>query len=304
MDFLGEGTLLRTTEPIRVMRYGNPDGFPVLYFHGYPGSHYEAHLAEPVTRRLGFALYALDRPGYGASPAQPELRLADWPSFQKKLVETLGFSRYGVLAVSGGAPYAYAQHHEADSHLVFTIILCGLPPVTGPLDYRRLPFLMRAHAILLRRAPRLVAGEADWIAKRVRSEPDWLWRRVYRQVDACDREVLADPRIHSLLGQSWRAALSTGGQGLVQDLVRYLSPWPYSGPPQRRTPLWVFHGGKDRIVSSDRVLDFASGIQGAELRLIENEGHFSLPLRREDELWATLAASLRPSFPYEVETTG
>ncbi len=280
------------TEPVRVVRYGDPDGFPVLYLHGYPGSHHEARLAEAVGRRGGFSLYALDRPGYGASPGRPELALADWPAFQRNLIETLGFLRYGVLAVSGGAPYAYAQHHEASSHLAFTLILCGFPPVTGPLDYRRLPFLMRAHAILLRSFPRLVAREADWIAKRIRAEPAWLWRRVYRQVDDCDRKVLADPQIRSLLEQSWHTALSGGGQGLVQDLARYLSPWPYSGPPQKKSPLWVFHGCMDRIVPSDRVLDFASGIQEAEVRLIENQGHFSLPLRCQDELWGTLSSLL------------
>ncbi len=280
-----------------MVRYGDPDGFPVLYFHGYPGSHHEARLAEPVARRGGFALYALDRPGYGASPAHPELTLAGWPAFQENLVKTLGLSHYGVIAVSGGAPYAYAQHHEADSQLVFTLILCGLTPVTGIRDYRRLPLLMRVHAILLRSSPRLVAREADWIAKRIRAEPSWLWRRVYRQADECDRAVLADPEIRSLLEQSWTTAFCGGGQGLVQDLARYLSHWPYSGPPKRRSPLWVFHGRKDRIVPPDRVLDFASGIQGAELRLFENEGHFSLPLRRQDELCGTMSSSLRCGSP-------
>ncbi len=282
-----------TGEPAcRVVRYGDPEGFPVLYLHGFPGSHREASLAEPWVGGLHLALYAIDRPGYGDSPGCPQLPLAGWPGFQKELADALGLTRYGVLAISGGAPYAYAQHHEADSRLAFTLILCGLPPVTGREDYRRLPFLMRFHAVLLRSVPNLVAAEANWIARRVRRDPGWLWRRVYRQVHDCDREVLTDPGIRSLLEDSWRVGLSHGGQGLIQDLVRYLSPWPYAGRPPGRSPLWIFHGREDRIVTPDRVLDFASRIRGAQVRLIENEGHFSLPLRQADDRWATLAREL------------
>ena len=48
---------------------GDPDGPPVVYFHGNPGSRLEVDL--PASRRaaeqLGFRLLAPDRPGMGLS---------------------------------------------------------------------------------------------------------------------------------------------------------------------------------------------------------------------------------------------
>ncbi len=52
--------------------YGRPDGEPVFYFHGHPGSRLEARFAAQAAAGTGLRVIALDRPGYGLSDFQQD----------------------------------------------------------------------------------------------------------------------------------------------------------------------------------------------------------------------------------------
>jgi len=53
--------------------YGQPDGEPVLYFHGHPGSRLDARSAWQAAAAEGLRVIALDRTGYGLSCGVPEV---------------------------------------------------------------------------------------------------------------------------------------------------------------------------------------------------------------------------------------
>jgi hypothetical protein len=56
------------------VEYGPADGSPVLYFHGFPGSHQDIHLFKGVefAEKYHLRLIAVDRPGYGNSTSHPD----------------------------------------------------------------------------------------------------------------------------------------------------------------------------------------------------------------------------------------
>ncbi|MEO0708111.1 MAG: alpha/beta hydrolase, partial [Cyanobacteria bacterium J06649_5] len=59
--------------------YGDPNGHPVLYFHGGGTSRLEPLLlGDDVFVRLGLRLIAPDRPGIGRSEFQPNRGFSDW----------------------------------------------------------------------------------------------------------------------------------------------------------------------------------------------------------------------------------
>jgi pimeloyl-ACP methyl ester carboxylesterase len=59
--------------------FGEPLGFPCLYFHGWPGSRLEAGLFDEAGREQNLRIIAVDRPGVGRSEFQTKRRLVDWP---------------------------------------------------------------------------------------------------------------------------------------------------------------------------------------------------------------------------------
>jgi len=56
-----------------------PDGEPLFYFHGHPGSRLEARFAHAAAAEADDRVIALDRPSYGLSDFKPRRVLRDWP---------------------------------------------------------------------------------------------------------------------------------------------------------------------------------------------------------------------------------
>ncbi|KAM0331410.1 hypothetical protein ACHAQA_003083 [Verticillium albo-atrum] len=99
---LPDGRLLGFAE------YGDPQGRPLLYFHGYPSSRLEASAADDLARQRNIRLLALDRPGFGLSSPQPGRQILDWPVDVAAFAKDKNLDRFAVMGLSGGGPYALA----------------------------------------------------------------------------------------------------------------------------------------------------------------------------------------------------
>lgn len=88
--------------------FGDPTGPPVFVFHGGVGSRGFGLLFEAAAIDLGVRVIAPDRPGYGRSDPQPDRSLLHWPDDVSALADALALDAFGMLAVSGGGPWAAA----------------------------------------------------------------------------------------------------------------------------------------------------------------------------------------------------
>jgi pimeloyl-ACP methyl ester carboxylesterase len=87
--------------------WGLPDGKPVLYFHGTPGSRLWCP-DERATATAHVRLIAPDRPGFGRSDPLEGRTYADWPKDVDALADALQLPSFAVVGVSAGGPYAAA----------------------------------------------------------------------------------------------------------------------------------------------------------------------------------------------------
>lgn len=112
--------------------YGDPDGRPMLYFHGVPSDHREGRLFADAARRHGVRLLAFDRPGVGGSDPRPNRQLLDWPDDVRRAADALDLDEFGVLGYSGGGPYVAACAHELPERLAGAGIVSGVAPLAEP----------------------------------------------------------------------------------------------------------------------------------------------------------------------------
>src|SRR5687768_2646379 len=91
---------------LTVREGGHPDGVPVLYLAGTPGSSllYEPHLRDAAER--GIRLFSYDRPGYGGSTRDEGRSVAACAEDVAAVCEALGVERCCVWGISGGGPHA------------------------------------------------------------------------------------------------------------------------------------------------------------------------------------------------------
>jgi pimeloyl-ACP methyl ester carboxylesterase len=91
--------------------YGDPDGKPVFYFHGTPGSRNEPTYGHAAALEHGYRIVAPDRPGLGKSDYVKARQMLDWPNDILEMAVELGLRQFGVIGVSGGGPFVLACAH-------------------------------------------------------------------------------------------------------------------------------------------------------------------------------------------------
>jgi len=89
--------------------YGDPKGFPIIFFHGQASSRLLCGLIPGSPFLPGVRLIAPDRPGYGQTDFKKGVTtLENWPNDVVALANALGIDKFAVLGASGGGPYALA----------------------------------------------------------------------------------------------------------------------------------------------------------------------------------------------------
>src|SRR5207253_9669596 len=109
--------------------YGDPNGVPVIFCHGWPSSRTMARLTDEPARDLGIRIISPDRPGISGSSSQPDRKLIDWPRVVERMVDHLDVGEFRVLAISGGAPYAYGTARALPGAVRAIAIVSGAIPI-------------------------------------------------------------------------------------------------------------------------------------------------------------------------------
>jgi len=266
---------------------GVPDGTPVLYSHGFPGSRLGVQLGEVEARRCGIRLIAFDRPGWGASDPQLGRRLTDWPFDIAAAADRLGCGRFNLVGVSGGAPFALACAAALPNRVGRTGLVCGLGPVVamrkgdGMIWHNRLGLTL--------------AARARWLVRPVMGIAGPLLRHFFsvaidnltRHAGPADRAVLNDPAIREIFGREFREGFRQGGVGAAADGLIFGADWGLE-LAAIKSPVYLWHGEDDRIVPLAMARWVADRIPGVRATYHPGEGHFSIVVHHLDEIFEVL----------------
>lgn len=275
---------------VAFQEYGDPSGLPVVFCHGWPSSCTMAQLADEPARQLGVRIISADRPGISGSSLQPNRKLADWPRVIEGLLDHLDIGEFRVLAISGGAPYAYTMAAAMTGRVQAIAIVCGAIPMAELEDDRGLLPLYRWMLALHRSRPQLlrnlfrVAQPFLSVRPPVRLRP--LLLKMLR-LRPCDEESLRDAAAFEAIFESQRRAWRGSAEGVMADAQIYAHPWGIS-LEEVHVPVRLWHGNQDRAFSVHLAEEVAKRLPNCKARFIDNAGHYSLPIRYMREILADL----------------
>jgi pimeloyl-ACP methyl ester carboxylesterase len=264
---------------VALSEYGDPRGAPIFFCHGWPSSRTMAELAHDAARDLGVRIISPDRPGIRDSQFQPNRRLIDWPPLLNEIADRLGIERFRMLAISGGAPYAYASAWMTPKRIEKIAVVSGAPPLDKLTDPDGLLPIHRRMLALWASRPGLLKPlfylARPFVAMRM---PIRLRPFLLRFLQPCDANVLRESRAFDVCFESARQAWRSSANGVMSDAEIYATPWGFP-LEEVRVPIALWHGTKDRTFAPRLAEDVAARLPNCEFHLIEGAGHYSLPIR-------------------------
>jgi pimeloyl-ACP methyl ester carboxylesterase len=272
--------------------YGDPEGVPTFYCHGFPGSRLEALLFDLPARRHKLRMIAPDRNGLGLSDPKPRRQLLDWAADVEALADLLGFERFFLIGVSGGGPYALACAHQLIDRLHGFTLVCPL----GPLDQPALLNAMRWPAQINFRSIRMTPWLSQLafrfgVVPLAHHWPQWIYQMMLRFAPRPDRAILNRPPVRAAIIASLKEAIRQGAGGVLQELALYTRPWEFD-LAEITIPVQLWHGTEDDTVPLLHSQSLADSLPQSEIHLIEAEGHFSLPVDRMDQILEKLTTGM------------
>ncbi len=271
--------------------YGDPQGEPVFFFHGWPSSRYQGKLMDGIAAERGLRLIAPDRPGIGLSDPLPGRGFGAWPGDVAGLADALGLERFRICGVSGGGPYTLATAAGLPERVIAAAVICGAPPFGSPEDQANMHWAYRTLAGLkrLRRAVTpAVIGSSRWMIARGAERAPMSW--MMKSIPASDRAAISDFGCWESVTRSYLEGVRNGTLPVLTDGELYLEPWDFS-PEEIRVPVAFWHGTEDKNLPLAVVKRLAGRVPGSQGHWIEGEGHYSLPLRFRGEVLDWLRAA-------------
>jgi pimeloyl-ACP methyl ester carboxylesterase len=259
-----------------VRESGTPGGFPVLHYHGTPGSRLEMTWADDEIAAAGVQLLTFDRPGYGLSTQLP-FSLTRVARLGIALADRLGWERFAATGWSGGGPFALATAALAPERVRAVGVMSGAGPfqaVPGALenldggDAEGAGLVIGdpdAAAAAFATTFEGLADLADEAALLAAFEPALSDR---------DRRVLAEPRHATAIFADIREAFRQGALGGGWDNVAWIGPWDFDLAAVT-CPVCLWYGDEDRMAPLAHGQFLAERLPNARLTVRAGYGHLA-----------------------------
>jgi pimeloyl-ACP methyl ester carboxylesterase len=272
-DAAENGTLLlRDGRRLGYAQYGQPDGEPLFYFHGHPGSRLEARLAQPAAAAAGLRVIALDRPGYGLSDFRPGRALTDWPADVAEAADLLEISRFCVAGGSGGGPYALACAWGLPHRVLRAAVISSVGPYRVAGITKGMRWQNQVGFRLGSRWPALARALMRSMRRSITERPERTIDALARAMSPADAAVVGRPEVREILVADITEAFRQGSAGAAWDVVVLGRPWGFS-LHEIGTEVHLWQGEADTLVPPAMGRYLAEQIPRCHARLLPGEGH-------------------------------
>jgi pimeloyl-ACP methyl ester carboxylesterase len=273
-------------DAVAYAQYGDPDGDPVVFFHGTPGSRRLGALFEDAARATGTSLLAFDRPGYGQSAPRRDHSPTDTAALVSALLDDAGHESARLVSFSGGAPHALAPA-VAEPELVQSVdVVAGAIP---PAVRESTPAPQRLLGALAGRTPRALGGLFRLQTAVARTRPPSF---VAAQYTADGTEHVPDDAL-AVVKRDFREALSNSRNGAVREFAQSVENWPFDPAAVDCEVRWV-HGARDDNVPLAGVRRLCEQLPNCELTVLDADHLGALVESREQVLDAQSATATDP----------
>lgn len=262
--------------------HGDPNGRPVVFCHGGPGSRRSVLGSPAMLAAAGIGLICIDRPGAGWSDRRFDWALVDWPDDVDVVLGLLGVDRYAVAGVSAGGRYALACGACRPEVVEEVAVIAGVLPPSWYADDELVA---------------LAAGDVDAAWRVIREYMEGLAVDIDAAVErmgtrpGTDGAVYRRPEVKAQFLATYREAFRSGVDGAVHDVLLGNVPWGFD-LADVTVPVRWWQGALDHLTPASTVQRAIDGLPNHTLTAFADEGH-TVGITHAQDIIGTLATGTR-----------
>lgn len=255
--------------------YGIPDGEPIFFFHGTPGSRLSGLHTGILASPRGARVIAPDRPGFGLSDFQPRRKIMDWARDVEALADALEIERFAVLGYSGGGPFAAACAVALAPRITRIAMVSSMGPSEFTGSTGGFTRLHRLQWFVARHLPLLVRLYTARLAGDARRDAGRLVDERASSSPIADRTVMERPVIRTMIAEDWKEAYRQGGRATAHEFTLLTRRWGFD-LDEIEVPVHLWHGEQDAIIPVQLARRVAASIRECQATFVPDAGHLVL----------------------------
>jgi pimeloyl-ACP methyl ester carboxylesterase len=269
--------------------YGDSLGYPIFYFHGGQESRLSSKFMDSTAKKLNIRIISPDRPGVGISTFQENRQFLDWGNDIAELADFLGLNKYSIFGLSGGAPHVLACLISDSSRIENASIVSGATPYDYKGTLKGMWFPVK-----------LIHWFASWkndkqLRKFMQNDFDGLVNKPEKRIKqfqnylpAPDKKLMTEhPEYGWEFIEGSKESYKQGIDAVVQEWKLYVSDWKME-LSLIHSPVSLWYGSSDKMAPTYRGHYYKKELPNSKLKVIDNEGHFSLIRNHLEEILTEL----------------
>jgi len=273
-----------------------PEGaLPVVVHHGTPGSAHATQEWLRATAEHGLRLVTYERGGYGGSDRHAGRSVADAAADVAVILDAIGADVCISEGRSGGGPHTLACAALLPDRVLASASVAGVAPFSadGSSGLDLDAWLAGMGEENVEEFSAALAGEPP-LRRFLEGQLPGMRSADRDAVVAVMTTLLPPVDLKALSGQfaqdtvtSFARALAPGVDGWLDDDFAYSKPWGFD-LDAIKVPVAVWQGSADLMVPFAHGQWLAAHLPGADVHLVEGEGHLSIPIEGDDGILAHL----------------
>jgi pimeloyl-ACP methyl ester carboxylesterase len=285
---LNKSLLLSSGQTLSYLEIGEVGQPACLFFHGFPGSSRQVLAIQSNELIRKFHIIGIDRPGFGDSSFVPDRKLQMIVRSIEELANHLRLSKFHLIAVSGGAPSAFVTADRLPNRVLSLTTICGLGPLHEKEFFRAMGLLGRWLLRVSDASPVVACWVLARLQSKIQSGKMPSREKMLRFFSPEDVDLIFDPQTQAVFRDSMLNAFKQGPAGPALEMRVCQQDWQIQNW-DFPFPVHLWHAMQDRFVPPEHSRLLAQRIPRANLHLVENESHYSLPIRKISEILNVLS---------------
>jgi len=269
--------------PTRIMpveTFGDPDGTPVIFFHGMLDGNSMTEKLRQLLHDHRFHLISPMRPGFGPAAFDEtgpiETATLRFAQDIEVMINALGVKRPILLGHMAGSLYAYATAARLGARVRGIASVAGGVPLVSTSQFASMSARQRIVALTARYTPRVLpflirAGISQLDNRRERQFMQSLYDN-----SPYDLRTIADLELRDIIFAGYQFTIAQGHRAFEIDSYHVVRDWS-DVIKQCEQPIELLHGEHDPVVSIASVRDFhAQHSNQTNLTALSNTGQLVL----------------------------